>query len=194
MYRCIWKTPSSCQHRSSFYCHRCFSKLLQYCCLSNAYRAAVICIGRCTENAADLPEHRFLAAIFPTDDITRVLRSCDDDDNEHMLQIARTRVGYGAGVSLQRGVGLLPRPGQERHVLRLVCVWSWLGRWCVPAVQPVRLQLPQRQVCAWPTLHVGSLDSPSSCTSDALAVFQGYVRKVLAVSRETRPCLPSFWP
>ena len=112
--------------------------------------------------------------------------------NEHVLQIARWC--YGAGVSLQRGVR---RPGQERHVLRLVCVWSWLGRWCVPgprAVQSVRLQLPRRQVCAWPTLHVGSLDSPSSCTSDALAVFQGYVRKVVAVSRETRPCLSSFWP
>ena len=44
-------------------------------------------IGRCAENAANLPEHRFLAAIFLTDDITRVLRSCncDDDDNEHVL-------------------------------------------------------------------------------------------------------------
>ena len=68
----------------------------------------------------------------------------------------------------QRGVGLLRRPGQGRHVLRLVCAWSWLGRQCVPvprAVQSVRLQLPRHLVCAWPTLHVGSLDSPSSCTS-----------------------------
>ena len=122
--------------------------------------------GRCVENAADLPEHLFLAAIFLTDDITRVLHSCDDNDNEHML-LSKSRL-WCYGVSPQRGVGLLLRSGQERHVLRLVCVWSWLGRRCVlgpRAVQSVRLELPRRQVCTWPTLHVGSLDSRSSCTS-----------------------------
>ena len=48
-------------------------------------------VGRCAENAADLSEHRFVAAIFLTDDITRVPRSCDDDDNEHVIisKIAR---------------------------------------------------------------------------------------------------------
>ena len=77
------------------------------------------------ENAADLPEHRFLAAIFLTDDITRVLHSCDDDDNEHVL-LSKSR-GWCYGISSQRGVGLIRRPGQERRVLRLVCVWELVG-------------------------------------------------------------------
>ena len=109
----------------------------------------------------DLPEHRFLAAIFLTDDITCVLRSCDDDDNEHVLLSKIARWCYG--VSPQRGVGLLHRPGQERHVLRLLCVWSWLGRQCVPdprAVQSVRLQLPRRQVCACRPYTLGHLTAP----------------------------------
>ena len=58
---------------------------------------------------------------------------------------------------------------------------------CVPvprAVQSVRLQLPRRQVCAWPTLHVGSLEALVAALLSLLmrdvsvAVFQGYVRKV----------------
>ena len=49
------------------------------------------------ENAADLPEHRILAAIFLTDDITRVLHSCDDDDNEHVL-LSNRAVGVMASL------------------------------------------------------------------------------------------------
>ena len=60
----------------------------------------------------------FLAAIFLTDDITRVLRY----DIEHVLlsKIARL-VLWRLSTAW---VGLLRRPGQGRHVLRLVCVWS----------------------------------------------------------------------
>ena len=118
-------------------------------------------VGRCAENAAALPEHRFLAAIFLTDDIMCVLRSCDDDDNEHVLLSKITRIVLWRLST----AWCWPPSSPGSRASCLVCVWRWLGRQCVPGphtVQSTRLQL---QVCAWQTLHVGSLDRPSSCTS-----------------------------
>ena len=69
-------------------------------------------IHTCAENAADLS---IFGGHLPHCDITRVLCSYDDDDNEHVL-LSKSR-GWCYGVSPQRGVGLLRRPGQECHVL-----------------------------------------------------------------------------
>ena len=47
------------------------------------------------------------------------------------VPILRVELGMEDYGTLLRGVGLLRRPGQWRHVLRLVSAWHWLGRQCV---------------------------------------------------------------
>ena len=88
-------------------------------------------VGRCAENAADLPDHRFLVAIFLTDDITHVLRSCDDDDNEHVLLLK----------------------------IVLLVLWRLSTAWCWPPSSPrsrascfttcLCLELVGETVCTW---------------------------------------------
>ena len=150
---------------STCFCRKSRARLTLWCWPPPSPRSRASCFTTCLclelvgETVCSWSARR-TRTIRKTDDITCVLRSCDDDDNEHVLlsKIARLTAWCWPPSS----------PRSRASVLRLVCVWSWLGRQCVPgprAVQSVRLQLPRHLVCAWPTLHGGSLDSPSSCTS-----------------------------
>ena len=67
--------------------------------------------------------------------------------------VLRVELGMEDYGTLLRGVGLLRRPGQWRHVLRLVSAWHWLGRQCVSGP---RRTIRRRPTSIYVHIHVGS--------------------------------------